>query len=342
MKTVIIFVAALWVAPAFAQVQPSTSAPVLGRDVEISGNIMPGVQQLDNSTNSSKLTEYRDVRENLFLPSLTFGARNLRSGFFLNVRGTNLTRDDQSLFAVAGRPGVWNMRVNWIGVPHNYSNKAVTPYTSSQRGVFEVPANVPITFKKLATSTAADAIGVLASDDLVATYQNSYLFPTPLSTQTNTGEFALAWDGSEAIALGVQYNLKNKSGSKSTYGPIGDRPPRTLNIQLAEPVDYRTNDITLRAEHKGNRFQAGAEYLVSDFENRIDTLQWENVYATPAPGASFDVWDRSVSAYGMRPLPPDNRYHNVSTSFGGDLPLNGRVTATAAYGRFEQNQSFLP
>jgi hypothetical protein len=44
----------------------------------------------------------------------------------------------------------------------------------------------------------------------------------------------------------------------------------------------------------------------------------------------------------VRPLPPDNRYHNVSASFGGDLPFDSRVTATAAYGRFEQNETLLP
>jgi hypothetical protein len=32
----------------------------------------------------------------------------------------------------------------------------------------------------------------------------------------------------------------------------------------------------------------------------------------------------------------------VSTSFGSDLPLSSRFTATAAYGRFEQNQALLP
>jgi hypothetical protein len=132
------------------------------------------------------------------------------------------------------------MQANWIGVPHNYSNKALTPYTTSgaRPGVLEVPANVPITFKKLATA-AADTPGVLASDNLIAAYQRTSLAPTPLAMQTDVGHFALGWSGSEAIALGVQYDLRNKSGSKSTYGPIGDRPPRTLNIQLAEPVDYR-------------------------------------------------------------------------------------------------------
>ena len=341
MKKLIAIIGIVSAAPLVGQAQaPSTTATVRG-DIDISGSITPGVEQLDNSTNSSKLTEYRAIEDTAYLPSVTFTAKNRRTGWFFDAHGTNLTRDDQTLLAHTGRPGVWSLQMNWIGVPHNFSNKAVTPYTSSTPGLLEVQSNVPITFKKLATSTAADAAGVLSSDELIAAYQATSLFSTPLATQTNIGQFAFAWTGSDAISLGLRYDLRDKSGSKSTYGPIGDRPPRTLNIQLAEPVDYRTNDITFSAAHQGRGYQLGAEYLISDFENRIDTLRWENVFANPAPGATFDVWDRSVSAYGMRPLPPDNRYHNVSTSFGGDLPLGSRFTATAAYGRFEQDQTLL-
>jgi hypothetical protein len=184
---------------------------------------------------------------------------------------------------------------------------------------------------------------VLASDERIASFQSAFLQPTSLATQTNVGHFAAAWSRSDAFSVGVAYDLRDKSGLKPAFGPIGDRPPRTLNIQLTEPVDYRTNDLTFAAEHQGNRYQVRAEYLFSDFANRVDTLQWENVYATPAfPGATYDVWDRSVSVYGVRPLPPDNRYHNLSGSFGADLPKASRVTATASYGRLEQNETLLP
>lgn len=341
MKKLIVIAAILWIAPTPAQAQTQPAAPALERNVEISGSITPGAEQFDNSTDSSKMTEFRDVKNNFFFRSATFAARNLRSGWFVDVKGRNLTRNDQTIIAEGGRPGAWNMNMNWVGVPHNYSNKALTPYSTSAPGLLEAPANVPITFKKLAT-VASDAPNVLAMDDLIAAYQRSYLGATPLGTQTNTGQFVLAWSASDATAIGLQYNLKNKSGFKPTYGPIGDRPPRTLNIQLTEPLDYRTNEITFSAEHKGAGYVLGAQYLLSDFENRIDTMQWENIYANPAPGATFDTWDRSVSAYGMRALSPDNRYHNMSTTFGSDLPLNGRLTATAAYGRFEQNATLLP
>jgi len=177
---------------------------------------------------------------------------------------------------------------------------------------------------------------------LIATYQQTFLAPTALGTQNNAGQFAFAWTGSDALRLDVGFNLRLNTGSKSTYGPIGDRPPRMLNIQLTEPVDYRTNEVTLAAEHKGAGYQLRAEYLFSDFANQIDTLRWQNVYTTAAPGADADTWDRLVGTWGAKPLAPDNRYHNAQLSGGLDLASAGRLTAAVGVGRLEQDQTLLP
>lgn len=339
MRPFITAAAILWALPSFAQAPAPAPGPP---DVQVSGTLTSGVQQVDNTTNSSKLTEYRDLQDNVYLPSIALGVRSMRTGWFFDLRGTDVTRDDQTILVTAGRPGAWQFDGNWIGVPHNFSNKAVTPYITRGPGLLGVPATIPITFKKLATSLAADVQGVLASDSLIAAFQSAFLVPIALRSQTNTGHFGLAWSGSEALSLAVAYDLRDKSGSKAAFGPIGDRPPRTLNIQLAEPIDYRTNDLTFAAEHHGDGYQIRGEYLFSDFANRIDTLQWQNVFATPAAGATYDVWDRSVSAFGVRPLPPDNRYHNVAGTFAGDLPRESRFTVSAAYGRLEQNEPLLP
>ena len=338
MKKLLILMAALVAAPAFAQTTTPAPSPAPAGST-VSGGITTGVLGVDNSTSSSKLTEYRDLRDNMTLPRLTLSFSN-GAGWFFDLQGRDVARDDQTILAEAGQAGRWNVMVNWVEVPHNLSNKAVTPYIQRSPGVFGLPATVPITFKKLATA-AADAPGVLASDALVAAYQAGYLAPTPLATQTNTGHVAFS-SAAGPVTVGLAYDRRDKTGLKGGFGPIGDRPPRTLNIQLTEPVDYRTNDLTFSAEHDGGAFQVRGEYLFSDFANGIDTLQWQNVYATASPGASYDVWDRAVSVAGRRPLPPDNRYHHVSATLGADLPLDSRLTTTAAYGRLEQNQTLLP
>lgn len=322
----------------------TTAAPALAQQaspVTATGSITTGARQVDSDTNSSKLTEYRDLGDDAFLSKLTLNVFDTPNGRYFDFSGANVSLDDQSISARGGRAGQWSLGVTWIDTPHHFSNKARTPYIRSAPGLFEVPANVPITFKKLAT-VAADTPGVLASDNLIAAYQAAFLAPTPLRTDSSLGRIALEYAGIEALKLAVAYDLQKKSGLRSTFGPIGDRPPRTLNIQLTEPVDYRTQDVTLSAERVGRKYQVQFSYLFSDFANRIDTLVWENIYTTAAPDATYDVWDRAVSVYGRRPLAPDNRYHNASFSVAGDLPADSRLSATFAYGRLEQNEALLP
>lgn len=343
MKTSIGCIVLLFATTAFAQTPPAKPAVPSQADarMQVTGSVTSGVVQVTNDANSSKFTEYRDLGDKYYVSHMRFAVTGPSTGAYLNLSAVNVGRDDQTVFGETGRAGQWSLRGVWVETPHNLSNKAVTPYIQRSPGVFGVPATVPITFKKLATS-GPDAPGVVASDALIATYQRTFLAPTALGTQNNAGQFAFAWTGSDALRLDIGFNRRLNSGLKSTYGPIGDRPPRTLNIQLTEPVDYRTNEVTLAAEHKGTGYQVRAEYLFSDFANQIDTLRWQNVYATPAPGADADTWDRMVGTWGARPLAPDNRYHNAQISGGLDLATAGRLTAAVGLGRLEQDQTLLP
>jgi MtrB/PioB family decaheme-associated outer membrane protein len=316
---------------------PAQDAP----PVQISGQISSGVQQFDNDTNSSKFTEYRDIQNNFNLFNLALGLLDTRDGRFVDFSGTNLTRRDQNIQLEAGQFGRWRLNLDWNEIPHNLSNHAQSPFIQRAGALFEVPATIPITFKRLATA-AADVPGVLASDELIAAYALSFRAPIDLRAQRKTGFVGFQYSPLEALGLDVGFRHTARTGTRLTYGPIGDRPPRTLNIEFTEPVDYRTRDVTLAAEHLGNGYQARVEYLFSDFANNEDTLIWQNIFATAEPGSDFDVWDRAVSVYGRRPLPPDNRYHHAMLSVGGDLPLQSHLHATVAYGRLDQNEALVP
>lgn len=321
-----------------AVVAAQTPAPP---SVPVSGEISTGGRNVDNDTNSSKLTEYRDLSDKVYLPALSLNLFDTGRGRFLQFGGKNISLNDQSLMFRGGWLGRLHLNLDWAGIPHNYSNKAQTPYTFRSRGVLEAPANVPLTFKKLATA-APDAPDVVASDQLIANYQAAFLRPTTLGTQSTIGRVAMEYSALETMRFGITYDRWKKEGLKPSFGPIGDRPPRTLNIQITEPVDYRTNDVTVSAEHVGRRFQAQFNYQFSDFANKVDTLLWENIYTSAAPDSTFDAWDRSVSVYGRRPLAPDNRYHNASVSAGLNLPADSQLSATFAYGRLGQNETLLP
>ncbi len=309
--------------------------------IETASELEAGVQQVDVDTDSSKFNEYRDRRDGFTLFDLGVEVFDPASGRYLELRGADVGRDDQSVGLRAGRLGRWAVDADWDEIPHLLSAKAQTPFIDRGGGLFVVPAAVPITFKKLATA-APDAPGVVASDALIAAFLDDTLHPVPLGTQRERGSAAVTYRGLEAVDLRLIYTGDRRSGSKVSYGPIGDRPPRTLNAQLAEPVEYETRDVAFQADHAGERYRVGLSVRHSEFDDAVDTFTWQNLFATPAPGADFDVWDRAVSAFGRRPLAPDNRLQNAALTLGFDTPRDGRIDVTAAYGVLEQDETLLP
>jgi MtrB/PioB family decaheme-associated outer membrane protein len=327
--------------PAAAAAQdlaPDAAAPP---PVAVSGSISTGVRQIGNDTDSAKLTEYRDLTDGAYVPSISLNVLDSRNGRYAEFSGSDLTLRDQRIVARGGMAGVWRVGLQWNDIPHNLSNRAQSPYIQRSPGLFEVPATVPITFKRLATA-AADTPGVLASDELMAQYQRTFLRGIPLANDTSDGRISFDWTGGDLLALSAAYGRRSQYGQKWTFGPIGDRPPRTLNIQLTEPVDWRNQELTLSTERVSGNYTFQVSYLFSDFANDVDTLVWQNIYTTAAPDATYDVWDRAVSTYGRRPLEPDNRYHNASVAIGRDLPRDSRLTATLSYGSLRQNEPLLP
>ena len=325
--------------PAQAQTPAPTSAGAPA-GTQRGGFFSAGLQQFDNNSNSSKFTEYRDPRDTRQVLDLGYHQFAPGKELWIDFAGSNVGRDDQRLGFSASKVGLWRADVVWNEIPHLLSNRARSPYTADG-GVLRVPQTMVIPFKKLGTA-APDTPGVLASDAVIASYAQTFVRPVEFGNQTNAATGRFQSDLGDALSLDVRYDRRTQRGTRLTHGPIGDRPPRTLNIELAEPVDYRTNEVTVGAEHDGGRYQARFEYLFSDFANQVDTLVWQNVYAAPAAGATYDVWDRLVAAYGTRPLYPDNRYHNATATVGVSTARGGRLTATAAYGRLAQNETLVP
>lgn len=332
------FIAGLTLAalPMLATAQTTAAKPASATG----GTITIGVQQVDNNSNSSAFTEYRDLRDGRTPLAFTYRAK-AGDGLYFSMAGADVTRRDQSLGVAAGKPGVWKLNATWDELPHNLSNTAKSPYTSSLPGVLEVPQTMAITFKKLATGSS-DAASVVAMDAIAASYIQQYAKPVSLGMDLKNGGFALQVAPLKSVNLELGFSRREKSGSRIGYGPIGDRPPRTLNIQLPEPVDYTTSDFKAAAEIVTPRYQLRGEYLQSQFENGIDVLKWRNVWASAPAGATHDTWDRAVAVYGVRPLAPDNTYQSFMLTGGLALPFASRLTASVALGTMEQDGALLP
>jgi MtrB/PioB family decaheme-associated outer membrane protein len=318
------------------------------------GGFTLGVQQVETNRNSAKFNEYRDIRDGFYLYNFWFDL--LEDQNFLSFDGRNLLRDDQSINFRMGGYGRWSLEVNRHEIPHRLSNRARTPYLHDGDGLFTVPLPVrlpaadlgdPASGYNLAPSQAQADAGLLTNNDTaIADWLNTHLRATELGTQRNRTSGAIKLSPFGGVNLRLSYLDERKDGSKITYGPIGDRPPRTLNIQFAEPIEYATRELKFEAEYNQPGYQALFTYLYSDFDNEIETLRWQNIYARTGvelADPTYDQWaGHRVATFGQRPLQPDNRYHNASISLGVNLPMASRLTATAAYGLMDQDEKLLP
>jgi MtrB/PioB family decaheme-associated outer membrane protein len=364
--------------------------------VQTSGSITAGVQQVDVDRPSAHFGRFEDIQDGFYLYDLNLEGIDTNSGHFFDFRGSNLIREDQELRFGLGSYGLWRLDVERNETPNRLSDKAMTPYIYRGNGLFTVPGQVgliddgnPATGwpslvpplitvdpalprsvppgSGLPTSPAQPFFGtpeqpigqpMNVNDQLIAAYLERSLQPVELGTHRKRDSATLSLSPLEFLKFRLTYSDERKDGSKITYGPIGDRPPRTLNVQFTEPVDYQTRELRAEADLLFDAFQGRIAYQLSDFDNNVDTLRWQNFYFTPnaadgnhtltavedsatAPGG-IGTTQRLVSSFGQRALDPDNRYHNVSGSFGLDLPLASRLTASAAYGWMKQDQVLLP
>jgi MtrB/PioB family decaheme-associated outer membrane protein len=312
--------------------------------VQTSGSVTIGVQQVDVDGSNAQFNRFRDVRDGFYLYDLDLEGIDTRTGHFFDFRGQNLIRDDQEIRFGLGNFGLWRLDIERNEIPFRISDKAMTPFIYQGDGRFSAPSLVPIATQGT-QSLVPTAPQMAVNDELVANWLETHLRHTELGTQRDRTSATLSVSPIDALRLSLSYMDERRTGNLITYGTIGDRPPRTLHIQMPQPVDYTTRELRVGADYAGNGYQAQLAYLLSDFENEIDRMFWQNIYFTPEPGENFAIEtnaNRRVASFGHRALAPDNRYHNVSGSFGIDLPMASRLTASAAYGWMKQDKILMP
>ncbi|HEY4706404.1 MAG TPA: MtrB/PioB family outer membrane beta-barrel protein [Thermodesulfobacteriota bacterium] len=320
----------------FLQASVSRGAQEPASGMEASAGLTAGYQHVAGGE-SGKFNEYRDIRDGAYLYRLDMGLLDRSSGRSMGFKGTNLLRDDQNALLTAAGRG-WSLKLEWDEIPHLISTKARTPYDYNGGGLFTAPSTAGIDMSTAGASAAKDAI--------VADYLDSALRAIELGTRRERARAAVSLKAGPELSFNLQAGIESKEGFEITSAPIGDRPPRAMNIQIPEPIDYTSSELGLSAEYVKEDYQIQFSYLLSAFENEVDSLTWENIFFEPTSGTSTTVedgaTDRRFSTIGRTALYPDNIYQNVTLSTGLNLPMDSRLDATVSYSRFDQNEDLLP
>ena len=319
--------------------------------ISISGDITPRVNKIEIDNNSSKFNEYRDLRDGFYIQDFSLDVLNYKNGWFMDLKGNNVVRKDQNVYLKFGNlKKNWNIEINNNQTPHSINNNAKTPFIDLGDGLFKVPYLSGIT-KDGDNATGTPSLvpttsQMMINDDIIAKYLGTALYPVNLATQRDRTTLALNLPDLGALKFGVDFMFETRQGLGNSYGPIGDRPPRTLNVQIMEPIKYNTNEVNLKSSYSVKLLQLNFDYLFSNFNNRIENMVWQNMFFSPDAGKDYIAavagTERNVSSYAQRSLAPDNFAHNFTFSGGIDLPLNSRFNTIAVLGIMKQNQELLP
>ncbi len=140
-------------------------------------------------------------------------------------------------------------------------------------------------------------------------------------------------------AFTTRFTHETKEGLKTVGAVIGNSGGNPRAALLPEPIDYLTRELDATLSYADPRQQFQIGYSLSLFNDRNESLTWENPYA------AITDWD-ALAGYptgrGQLHLPPDNQFHQVAASGGYNLSDTTRVTADLALGRMIQDQAFLP
>ena len=260
------------------------------------------------SDDSYKFGEYNGLQDKGAYPVLGGSARYRdENAGYLDLRARNLGLDTRSIEMEGGRQGTYKLFMNYQEIPHYISDSAKTPYRGNDK--LRLPSGwVP------AGSTAG------------MTQLNADLKDAELDTKRKRLGLGIDFIPARKWETAVKVRHEVKDGQIGTAGTFFNDA-----AQLVEPVDYVTDEVDASATYTTRKWQARLAYYGSFFNNRNESLTWQNAYNT-----------NNVAPQGQLALPPDNQFNQFLASTGYQLTEHTRVNGDVALGRMEQNEDLLP
>ena len=289
-KLIAVLIANLFVAPA-----------VLSQETKWEGNI--GIGDLYNNVSSgtkdrAKLEEYQDLSNGA---AGYFGLTGRGSSYWLNGYGENIGRDDLYIDFSGGGYNTFTYRIysNWL--THNFG---FGPYGG--RTPYDSPGGTTQTATFPAFNTGVPP-------------WNSFNYGYD---RKDTGA-SFEWKALTPWYFRSDLSQVNTDGNR-LFTPSNGTSPGAGFVELAGPVDYKTNNIALEGGYNTKDAVVALAVLWSNFDNANSTFLYTNAFFAPPPATNFGT------QYDTMTLPPDNDYFKVSAN-GSLRNLPGRSTLSARY-----------
>jgi len=292
-------------APAAAANATAPSTP--GGEAEFGG------RATSVSGDAARFERYRDLRSGPTLDRVRFERSNERWEFSAAL--DHVGYRDQRYTAGFNQYGKLKASFMWDQIPLFYSRDTRTPYSSPRLGVFRLNDSF-----QAAVQSAAATTSIFAAD----------LQRFDLRSRRNTAVAHLDYQATRALDLRLSFVSTDRTGAQ----PWGAAFGQSNAVELAVPIDRRTNDLNATAEWSNERAIGRIAYDGSWFDNHIETLVWDNpLRATDAAG---------LPSQGQMALWPDSTAHTVSVTGSLGLPGRTRAFSYVSVGSWLQDAALLP
>ena len=224
---------------------PVEAAPVVGQ-VEFGGRVSR------ITGDSARYERYRDLRNGPTLDRFRYERKHDTWEFLARVDHAGYR--DQRYVAEFKQYGKLKADFTWDEVPFFYANSTQAVTTSPSPGVFRLNDGLQLALQNRATTGATTA---LYSADLRR---------FDLRSQRSTARAALDYRATRTLDLRWSLTSTDRTGSQ----PWGVSFGQSNAIEVAAPVDRRSNDMNATAEWSNQRAMARLAYDGSWFNNRVD------------------------------------------------------------------------
>lgn len=241
-------------------------------------------------SHTAKFQEVRDVPKGFFIQNLRLDFKSADSPYFLSLRGFEIRQLDQRFTAEAGKIGKYRTQFVWDQVPHSFgTGKSFLQYTAP--GLYQVSPTLRARLQAL-TSPEARISPTSEVSNLIR--QELQTAPTTeVRLRRDQALFRQDYRASDKVELYVQFSrLRNRGTRPMSIGSFVRRPVPAPGLadtgglwegigqEFLEPLDYRTTDLKVGAQFTGKKWNAGVDYDLSLFRNRIGSVTVENPFRT--------------------------------------------------------------
>ncbi len=234
----------------------------------------------------------------------SYTSDGLQASWYLQDLGL----DSRSALIEAGRPGSYDVRIAYRGLPYRLFDTTDTVYASTGNSL-QLPGDWA---RSALTSGFTDLDANLSRRNI--------------ESDRDIIEVGGSYQPNARFELFADYRYQTQDGVDQFGGANF-----TQASLLPRPFDYQTDELDLGVRYRGERGYAQLGFYGSFFQNQNTALMWDNPF-TSFPGA-----ERGASAEA-----PDNRFGQLLFKAGYRFKWATRLLLSGAFGNMEQDEALLP